>query len=59
MGLDLKVKGGEKVSRGDCLVEIMSRNEEDAEAAKAQFLSSIEIAEGEIPKETLIYTLDD
>ncbi|MBO5551468.1 MAG: thymidine phosphorylase [Lachnospiraceae bacterium] len=59
VGLDLKVKGGEKVSRGDCLVEIMSRNEEDAEAAKAQFLSSIEIAEGEIPKETLIYTLDD
>ncbi|MBR1522945.1 MAG: thymidine phosphorylase [Lachnospiraceae bacterium] len=59
VGLDMKVKNGERVSKGDCLCEIYSRNNNEAEAARKQYLNSVEITDEEPVKNRLIYTLDD
>ena len=59
VGLELKVKNGDRVSKGDCLCEIMSRNEAGAEEARGRFLSSIEITDDKLPENNLVYTLND
>ena len=59
VGLDLKAKNGDRVSKGDCLCEIMSRNDAEAEEARARFLSSTDITDDKMPENNLVYTLND
>ena len=55
----MKVKNGEKVSKGDLLLEIYAQNDKAAEEARDKYLSSVTINDEEPEKNTLIYTLDD
>lgn len=59
VGLEMKSKHGDKVSKGDILLEIYARNEQEAEEAKRKFLASVDITDNEPARNTLIYTLDD
>ena len=59
VGLDMKVKNGERVSKGDCLSLIYSKNSTDARACRMQFLNSIEIIDEEPERNTLVYSLND
>ena len=59
VGLEMKKKHGDKVSKGDILLEIHARTEKEAEEAKRKFLASVDITDDEPAGNTLIYTLDD
>ncbi len=59
VGLEMRIKNGGKVSKGDLLAEIFAGNDSGAEACRRQYLSSIEITDEKPLKNTLIYTLDD
>lgn len=59
VGLEMRVKHHDEVKKGDLLLEISARNKEEAEAARDQYLASVEITKEKPEKGTLIYTLDD
>ena len=59
VGLEMRVKHGEKVSKGDLLLEIYARNDREAEEAKQKFLDSVEITDTAPALNNLIYTLND
>ena len=59
VGLEMRAKNGDKVSKGDCLLEIYARNDNEAETARMQYLKSVEIIDEEPEKNVLIYTLND
>ncbi|MBQ9359490.1 MAG: thymidine phosphorylase [Lachnospiraceae bacterium] len=59
VGLEMSAKNGDKVSKGDCLLEIYARNDNEAETARMQYLKSVEIIDEEPEKNVLIYTLND
>jgi thymidine phosphorylase len=52
----MKKKKGDTVRKGDLLCEIYSLNEEDANKAKQQFLSSVSIKTEKPAKTPLIYS---
>lgn len=59
VGLDMKVKSGDKVSKGDCILEIYAGDSGRAKDAERKFLESIEITDVRPVQNTLIYTLND
>ena len=46
VGLCMKKKNGDSVKKGDLLCEIYSLNEETANEASKQFLSSVSVVQG-------------
>jgi pyrimidine-nucleoside phosphorylase len=59
VGLCMKKKNGDSVKKGDVLCEIYSLNEETANEASRQFLSSVSVVDEKPEKARLIYTLDE
>ena len=59
VGLDMKKKNGDRVSKGECICEIYSRNKAEAETASEQYLRSVAIEDNAAGHGTLIYTLDE
>ena len=59
VGLEMRKKNGERVSEGDCLLEIYAGSGKDAEAARDKYLASVSINDNKPEKHRLIYRLND
>ncbi|MBQ7583912.1 MAG: thymidine phosphorylase [Lachnospiraceae bacterium] len=59
VGLEMRKKNGERVSEGDCLLEIYAGSGKDAEAARDKYLASVSINDNKPENHRLIYRLND
>ncbi|MCR5773573.1 MAG: thymidine phosphorylase [Lachnospiraceae bacterium] len=59
VGLILKAKNGDRIKKGDPILEIYAKSESDADEAQKHYMNSVGIIDTKPETNTIIYSLDD